>query len=144
MKKLILFILLFLTQFIFTQKANSAFLYKGFLDTKTPITLYLKISVNACDGSNNYEAMYKYDNSNKWIQLNVSPNSNEKSFCLVEQNFSGVMILSKTAKSFSGKWINPNGQKQLKVILNLQNLSVKLKNELEDKYEKLNYENNDC
>jgi hypothetical protein len=106
--------------------------------------LYLRVSENACDATNIYEAMYKYDNVNKWIQLSITSNNSEKNFCLVEQNFTGVFILTKSAKTFSGKWINPNAEKQLNVILNLQTLTPKIKTELEDKYEKLNYENNDC
>lgn len=144
MKNLLLFLFFSISQQIFSQNTDFTYLYKGTIDSKIAITLYLHTTTNTCDGSNRYDAMYKYDNSNKWIQLNVSNNDSEKNFCLVEQNFSGVMILTKMPKTFSGKWINPNGDKQLKVIINLQILSSKTKKKLEEKFEKLNYENNDC
>lgn len=101
-------------------------LYKGTLNGTIKISLYFNEQKNPCGGNSSIlNAMYKYDNQNKWILLNVTTNQQKTNYCLVEDNFSGVLFLKKQENTFSGYWISPNVKKQFKVELEDQLLDVK-------------------
>jgi len=139
-----IFTLLLLTVTIqtFGQNSNS-YLYKGKIDGKMPITMYLKSQNNDCTAELVYDGMYKYNNVSNWLQLEISQN-NKNQFIFTEHGFTGVLILQKTKDGFKGIWISPDTKRQLKVELQKQILNKKDKETYEEKFEKVNYENNDC
>ena len=93
-------------------------LYKGTLDSTINIQLYLNEQESPCGGDiTMLSAMYKYDNQNKWILLEVTRDRQKKFFCMVEDNFSGVLFLKESENDFSGQWISPDTNKQLKIEL---------------------------
>ncbi|AFR36162.1 hypothetical protein [Riemerella anatipestifer] len=126
---------------VFGQKKHS-YLYKGMMDRKTPITMYLQSEDNGCTGELYYMGMYSYG-SDRWIQLDIN-NNDRNQFVLVEEGLTGVLMLQKTKKGFSGLWISPDTKKQLKVELVQEKLQPKEKEVYEQKLENLNYENHDC
>lgn len=89
-----------------------------------------------------YMGMYSYG-SDRWIQLDIN-NNDRNQFVLVEEGLTGVLMLQKTKKGFSGLWISPDTKKQLKVELVQEKLQPKEKEVYEQKLENLNYENHDC
>lgn len=148
MKKVIL---LFIICFSFLNYSNAqsqppvSNLYKGTVDGKTPITLYIKTEENPCTADLMFTSMYRYNKSNNWIQLDITQNrKKENEFVLVEHSFSGVLILKKTGNTFTGLWISPDAQKQLKVDLKEASMTKKEIENFEKTMEKVNYENNDC
>lgn len=146
MKKSILSFLLciFFFNLAGAQSAKTS-LYKGTVDGKTPVTFYIKTEENPCNAELQYTAMYRYDKSGSWIQLNITQNTkSENKFVLVEHGFTGVMILKKESNTFSGLWISPDTKKQLKIDVKEVLMTKKEIENYEKKMEKLNYENNDC
>lgn len=120
-------------------------LYKGTVDGKTPVTFYIKTKENPCNAELQYTAMYRYDKSGSWIQLNITQNTkSENKFVLVEHGFTGVMILKKESNTFSGLWISPDTKKQLKIDVKEALMTNKEIENYEKKMEKINHENNDC
>lgn len=146
MKKSILSFLLciFFFNLAGAQSAKTS-LYKGTVDGKTPVTFYIKTEENPCNAELQYTAMYRYDKSGSWIQLNITQNTkSENKFVLVEHGFTGVMILKKESNTFSGLWISPDTKKQLKIDVKEVLMTKKEIENYEKKMEKINYENNDC
>lgn len=80
---------------VFGQKKNF-YLYKGMMDRKTPITMYLQSEDNGCTGDLYYMGMYSYG-SDRWIQLDIN-NNDRNQFVLVEEGLTGVLMLQKTKK----------------------------------------------
>ncbi|MBS7252424.1 hypothetical protein [Flavobacterium branchiicola] len=147
MKKMLLFFIFTFSFLSHTQAQTSptSNLYKGTLDGKTPITVYIKTEENPCTADLMYTSMYRYNKSNKWIQLDITQNvKNENEFVLVEHGFSGVLILKKTGNAFNGLWISSDTKKQLKVDLKEAVMTKKELENHEKTLEKVNYENNDC
>lgn len=147
MKKLIIVCNLLCMFFAIATNAQSAksMLYKGSIDEKIAVTLYVKEEENPCTADLMYTSMYRYEKSGNWIQLDITQNKkNENQFVLVEHGFSGVMILKKEGTNFNGIWISPDSKKQLKVNLKEVRMNKKETESYEDKMEKVNYENNDC
>jgi hypothetical protein len=147
MKKLIIICNLLCIFFTVATKAQSAksILYKGGIDGKIAVTIYIKEEENPCTADVMYTSMYRYDKSGSWIQLDITQNKkNENQFVLVEYGFSGVMILKKEGTNFNGIWISPDSKKQLKVNLKEVRMTKKENETYADKMEKVNYENNDC
>lgn len=127
------------------QTAPTSNLYKGTVDGKTPITVYIKTEENPCTADLMYTSMYRYNKSKNWIQLNITQNRKaENEFVLVEHGFSGLLILKKIENTFSGLWISPDTKKQLKVELKEAPMTKKELADFEKTMEKVNYENNDC
>ncbi|WP_426486221.1 hypothetical protein [Flavobacterium sp. 2] len=147
MKKIMLFFIIcfsFLNT-IQAQTAPTSNLYKGTVDGKTPITVYIKTEENPCTADLMYTSMYRYNKSKNWIQLNITQNRKaENEFIMVEHGFSGVLILKKIENTFSGLWISPDTKKQLKVELKEVSMTKKELADFEKTMEKVNYENNDC
>jgi hypothetical protein len=146
MKKAILTILFFLFISVAVNAQNSKNnLYKGTIDGKIAVTFYIKTDENPCTADLQYTAMYRYDKSGGWIQLDITQNTkNENQFVLVEHGFTGVMILKKDETNFTGLWISSDSKKQLKVELKESKMTKKEMESYEAKMEKVNYENNDC
>ncbi|RYJ39568.1 hypothetical protein NU08_1237 [Flavobacterium anhuiense] len=148
MKKIFFFIAIcfsFLNQLSAQSQTSASNLYKGTVDGKTPITVYIKTEENPCTADLMYTSMYRYNKSNKWIQLNITQGKKkENEFIMVEQGFSGVLILQKNGNSFTGLWISPDTKKQLKVELKEAAMTKKESENFEKTMEKVNYENNDC
>ncbi|MFB3386539.1 hypothetical protein [Flavobacterium sp. LAR06] len=146
MKKAILSLLFFLSIIIAanaqTSKSN---LYKGTIDGKIAVTFFIKTEENPCTADLMYTAMYRYDKSGSWTQLDITQNTkNENQFALVEHGFTGVMILKKDETNFTGLWISSDSKKQLKIELKEAKMTKKETDSYEAKMEKVNYENNDC
>lgn len=87
MKKTVLFFILcfsFLSNLQAQSEAPVSNLYKGTIDGKFPITLYIKTQESPCTGELMFTSMYRYNKSNDWIQLRVTQNAKENEFVLVE------------------------------------------------------------
>jgi hypothetical protein len=146
MKKPILFFLLCLLFFnLAAAQSVKNSLYKGTVDGKIPVTIYIKAEENPCTADLMYTSMYRYDKSGSWIQLDITQNKkSENKFVFVEHDFTGVMILKKEGNTFSGLWISPDTKKQLKIDVKEVLMTKKEIENYEKKMEKINYDNNDC
>jgi hypothetical protein len=118
-------------------------LYKGFINNKLGITLYIKTDSNTCGAEILYTGMYTYNHKKKWIQLDINHN-HKNQFLFSEKKLTGIMLLQKTPKGFTGLWISPDTKKQLKVIVNQYDVKPTDIEYYDKEFEKLNYENNDC
>ena|SRR6218665_949872 len=148
MKKVIL---LFLICFSFFNHLNAqsqsrvSNLYKGTIDGKTPITVYIQTEENQCNADLMYAAMYRYNKSNNWIQIYPTQGKKkENEFVMVEHNFTGVLIVQKNGNTFSGLWISPDAKKQLKVEFKEAAMTKKEVENYEKTMERVSFENNDC
>ncbi|QIE58411.1 hypothetical protein G5B37_02175 [Rasiella rasia] len=122
-------------------------LYKGTLNERINIQLYFKEMERACGGHNYFLAMYSYDTQEKWILLEVMPNQQHKNFCMVEDNFSGVLFLEEDESSLNGNWISPDTKKQFKVFLEAESetLDKTVVEQLDEVlFDDLIYSKNDC
>lgn len=146
MKKILSLLLsIFFFSLADAQSSAKNSLYKGTVDGKTPVTFYIKTEENPCTADLMYTAIYRYDKSGSWIQLDITQNKkSENKFVLVEHGFTGVMILKKESNTFSGLWISPDTKKQLKIDVKEVLMTKKEIENYEKKMEKINYENNDC
>jgi hypothetical protein len=158
MKKLLILIFLFQFNLLNAQKTNSetiaeknknlkSNLYKGKLNGSIKIWLYLNEQEHPCGGEMTVlNAMYKYDNQDKWILLNVTVDKQKKKYCLVEDNFTGAMFLEENGNYFNGHWISPDAKKQFKVILERLKLDeTSTIEQLEEiLFDDLLYNKNDC
>jgi hypothetical protein len=146
MKKVIFFIAIcfsFLNQLSAQTPASN--LYKGTVDGKTPITLYIQTSENQCNADLSYAAMYRYNKSKNWIQIYPTQNKKkENEFVMVEHNFSGVLILQKSGNTFTGLWISPDAKKQLKVDVKETPMTKKEIENYQQTMERVSFDNNDC
>ena len=101
-------------------------LYKGVLNETIKITLYITEHENPCGGEATFfNAMYKYDNQDKWILLDITTDRQKKNYCMVENNFTGTLFLNKNKNNFNGYWISPDVTKQYKLELEHQLLDTK-------------------
>lgn len=146
MKKVIFFIAIcfsFLNQL--SAQTTASNLYKGTVDGKTPITLYIQTSENQCNADLSYAAIYRYNKSKNWIQIYPTQNKKkENEFVMVEHNFSGVLILQKIGNTFTGLWISPDAKKQLKVDIKETPMTKKEIENYEQTMERVSFDNNDC
>lgn len=121
-------------------------LYKGTLNKTIQISMYINEQEHPCGGDSTLlNVMYKYDSQKKWILLNSTTNKSKTNFCMVEDNFSGVLFLAKTGDSFHGKWISPDTTKQFEVTLE-KVLLDKITNEALEEilFDDLIFSKNDC
>lgn len=146
MKKVIFFIAIcfsFLNQL--SAQTTASNLYKGTVDGKTSITLYIQTSENQCNADLSYAAMYRYNKSKNWIQIYPTQNKKkENEFVMVEHNFSGVLILQKSGNTFTGLWISPDAKKQLKVEVKETPMTKKEIENYQQTMERVSFDNNDC
>ncbi|MBJ2176455.1 hypothetical protein JBL43_19550 [Aureibaculum sp. A20] len=117
--------------------------YKGTMNDSVSIVLYLRSTEHECSAEIMYQGMYKYDGINNWLQVNITQND-KKQFVMVDYGFSGVLLLNKTAKGFSGVWISSDAKKKLKIELQKNEITKEETEKYEDIYEEVNYSNNDC
>jgi hypothetical protein len=127
-------------------------LYKGTLNGTIGITLYLNEQEHPCGGNATIiNAMYKYDNQEKWILLNVTTDQTKIKYCMVEDRFTGVLLLEESEDSFNGSWISPDSKKQFKV--ELESVRVKMGSEFDETviekldnilFDELLFNKNDC
>lgn len=143
MLKQILLTLTFTISFISLHAQNSSTLYKGMVNGKMPITLFLESVENGCGGDPYYNAMYRYEKVSNWLQLSVTEGVKQQ-FAMVEEGFTGLMILKKDGDVMNGTWISPDGKKQIPVELKKVTINKKEMESYQDRMEKLNYENHDC
>ncbi|WP_185290785.1 hypothetical protein [Chryseobacterium lactis] len=139
----ILFIIAFAMSFISLHAQNTPTLYKGTVNGKMPVTLFIQSVENGCGGDPFYNAMYRYDKVSNWLELSVTEGAKQQ-FAMVEEGFTGLMILKKEGDMMNGTWISPDGKKQITVQLKKVTVSKKEMEIYQDKMEKLNYENHDC
>lgn len=123
-------------------QVTGSWLYKGSIDGKMPVTLYLS-ATDPCGGHMIYDAIYKYNQKSKWLQLSIQANDHEE-YCMTESGFTGVLILRRSGKELRGVWISPDRKRTLNVVLTQQVLSPEEKQKLEAAREQVNYELNDC
>ena len=135
-----------------TTQVLKTVLYQGTLNGTTNISLYIHEQEHPCGGNlTMINAMYKYDNQDRWILLEVTTDKEKKNYCMVEDNFTGVLFLEEKDHFLNGNWISPNTQKQFKVTLKNQLLDTKYADD-HTKVEKLDeilfdeliYGKNDC
>ena len=138
-----LLILAFTTYFTSLHAQNTSTLYKGTVNGKMQVTLFLQSVENGCGGDPYYNGMYRYEKVSNWLQLNVTEGIKQQ-FAMVEEGFTGLMILKKEGDMMNGTWISPDNKKQIPVQLKKVTISKKEMQTYEDKMEKLNYENHDC
>ncbi|WP_068939421.1 hypothetical protein [Chryseobacterium timonianum] len=125
------------------QAQNSSSLYKGTVNEKMPVTLFIQSVENGCGGDPYYNAMYRYEKVSNWLQLSVTEGVKQQ-FAMVEEGFTGLMILKKEGETMNGTWISPDGKKQIPVQLKKVSIGKKDMESYENKMEQLNYENHDC
>ncbi|MGE8552800.1 MAG: hypothetical protein ACN6OB_02545 [Chryseobacterium jejuense] len=139
----ILLMLTFTMAFITLPAQTSSSLYKGTVNEKMPITLFIQSVENGCGGDPYYNAMYRYEKVSNWLELSVTEGVKQQ-FAMVEEGFTGLMILKKEGDAMNGTWISPDGKKQIPVQLKKVNIGKKDMESYEKKMEQLNYENHDC
>ncbi len=121
-------------------------LYKGTMNESIGISLYLKEQGNPCGGRlTMINGMYKYDTQEKWLLLEVSTDKQKEKYCLVEDNFTGVLFLEENGATFNGSWISPDTKKQFKVELNKTELDNETNSKLDEiLFDDLIYNKYDC
>ncbi|WP_123845288.1 hypothetical protein [Chitinophaga lutea] len=101
------------------QEGGTPYLYKGTVDGKLPVTMFLHAVPSECSGEMIYQGIYRYDKTaepDNWLLLNIDHNGKNQ-FVMVETGFSGVLVLRKVGDTLTGIWLHPDGQKQMKVEL---------------------------
>lgn len=125
---------------------------KGTINKTIKITMYLNEQEHPCGGSATVlNAMYKYDNQDKWMLLDVTTDAKKQKYCMVENNFTGVLFLEENKSHFAGHWLSPDTKKQYNVLLeNMSNKSnlgfdKKVIEKLDEiLFDDLIYNKNDC
>lgn len=127
------------------QKANTQ-LFTGTIDGRIAITMFIYAEEHPCEAKMVYKGIYKYNKTqgdNKWLWLNIDYNESER-FVMVEERFSGVMILRKDNNMFSGVWIHPDGVTQRKVVLTQQQLSKEALEKYTEQFDETDHLYHDC
>lgn len=128
---------------LFAQQPVQGQLYKGTIDGKMAVTMYVKLLENNCGGDPAYMGMYRYNGKSNWLQLNIDYNEKD-SYIFLEHGFTGLMMMKKDKDGFKGTWISPDGSRQLKAVFKKAALTPAETEQYEQTLEKTNYENNDC
>ncbi len=121
-------------------------LYSGTLNGTIAIRLYLNEQEHPCGGDLTIlNAMYKYDTQEKWLLLSVTTDRQKEKYCLVEDDFSGVLFLEEKEDSFNGNWVSPDTKKKFQVELKKVALEKAAIEKLDDiLFDDLLYGKNDC
>lgn len=121
-------------------------LYEGTLNGTIPISLFLVEQEHPCGGDAKiFYAMYKYDRQEKWLLLSITMDQHYQHFCMVEDPFTGVLILSKNDNELNGIWSSPDHSKQYDVALKKVALEVEMNAQLQEiLFDDLLYNKNDC
>ncbi|MCL5245338.1 hypothetical protein M4I21_05930 [Cellulophaga sp. 20_2_10] len=125
---------------------NRNILYKGTLNGKTKISLYLNEQEHPCGGEMTLlNAMYKYDNQKKWLLLNTTTDIQKKKYCMVEDNFTGALFLEEEGDYLRGNWVSPDTKQKYEVELKKVDLNKIEKDKLDEiLFDDLLYSKNDC
>ena len=115
-------------------------LYKGYVGDKS-ITLYLKTE-DACGLGPASSGMYRYDGKSEWLELEITRSDSQ--FAMVEDGFTGLLMVTRDGKQLNGMWISPDRKRQLPVRLLEAPLSKEDVAMYQNRLEKLNYGNHDC
>ncbi|WP_458626595.1 hypothetical protein [Winogradskyella sp. PC D3.3] len=101
-------------------------LYKGTLNEKINIQLYINEQEHPCGGNKTIiNAMYKYDKQDQWILLSVTTDSQHTNYAMIEDRFTGALFLENHQNRLKGVWLSPDAKKQFKVELENQLLDLK-------------------
>lgn len=143
MKRRLLVLLALITFLGSTAYAQSeaSWLYKGKVGT-AQVTMYIKEYVG-CGNKNTYLGMYRYDNKSKWLLLYIE-NKAMTNWCLTEADFTGVLLLDKSANKMDGIWMSPDHKKQLDVKLQIQYPAKDERAELTEQLDRILSDNSDC
>lgn len=139
-KNLLLAILLLFFGTISAQDTKT-YVYKGTVE-KMPVTLFLIKETTGC-GSIFYRGMYRYDKVSNWLQVEISDDE-ENRLVMVETGITGILSVQKNRDTLSGFWISPNGTRKLNVQLQEVPATNATKDQYQNKFDELNYENNAC
>ena len=142
MKHYLLAALLLICSTIAYAEPAESFVYKGTVGNR-PVTLYLGKGEGCGGDEYYYSGMYCYDGISKWLFISITYNS-KGGFCMVEDKLTGLLLLTRKGNTLQGKWLSPDGTKSLPVLLTEQKPTTEYKNELYNKWDKLNYELHDC
>ncbi len=116
--------------------------YKGKLGTHD-ILLYIGKG-EGCGGEDFfYTGMYSYDNGKHWLLLDISHNT-KGFYCMVENKFTGVLLLTEKEDVLTGTWQSNDRERSLPVNISEQKLSDKKLQEYYEAWDKLNYALKDC
>ncbi len=120
--------------------------YKGTIDYNINIWFYINEQEHPCGGNKTIiNAMYRYDDQDQWILLNVTSDKQKKNFCFVEDNLSGVLFLEKKDNGFIGNWVSPNAHKQFPLELEKVELYDETSERLDEiLFDELIFSKNDC
>ncbi len=138
----IILLLLVMSKVIMAQEQKYE-LYRGHINDEIPITLYLRSTQGQCSGATLYSGMYRYDSQSKWLEVEITTNGKSE-FVMVEDNFTGVLILKNGKDGLRGKWISPDMKRQMNVLLQKRDLEKKERQKLEAEYDDLIWQNHDC
>jgi hypothetical protein len=121
-------------------------LYRGTLGDR-PVSLYLVADEHPCSGEIVHRGMYRYDGKPHWLQLDITADAKRRDmkqhFVLVEESFTGIMLLNEVGDGFKGNWISPDQVRTLPVKLDQQPADAELE-ALSETYDELNHSNHDC
>lgn len=125
---------------------------KGTINNTLKITMYINEQEHPCGGNSTViNAMYKYDEQGEWMLLNTTRDVKKQRYCMVEDNFTGVLFLEEHNNLFTGQWISPDTKKQYSIVLkNICNASDLECDETviekldETLFDDLIYSKNDC
>ena len=142
--KLIITVTLLMFSILSQAQDSFRFFYaEGLMDGKMKVTMVGTSEISSCTAETLYMIMYKYDNTSKWLLLDVDYDD-KSNFSMVEYGFTGLMILKETPKNFNGIWISPDQKRQLKVNFEKKKVSEAQQERLIQILEDLNYSYNDC
>ena len=71
--------------------------------------------------------------------LNITEDRGSKRYCMVENDFTGVLLLQENGTDITGNWISPNSKEQYQVVLKKVNVDANTVEAIGDTYEKLYY-----
>jgi len=131
---------------VYSSEIIRNFLYKGTLNGTIKIRLYLNEQEHPCGGNRTIlNAMYKYDNQEKWLLLDATADKEKKKYCMVEDNFTGVLFLEENGNLLNGNWISPDAKKQFKIELEKVDLDKTTIEKLDEiLFDDLLYNKSDC
>jgi hypothetical protein len=144
MKHFITILLLFSIQFTYSQEIISQELYEGQVG-KMKVSIYLKIGLSDC-GPQFVDAVFTTDKNteNSWKLLRSTFVEGKEEYTFVEHLNTGVFLLTREDGRLKGIWISSDGKKTKKVVLNIQPITAKEIEYLEEKLDLAWHDVNDC
>jgi hypothetical protein len=121
---------------------GEARVYRGTVGERA-VTFYVVENINQCTGEAIFYGMYRYEGKSLWLQLDITVND-KRQFVMVENGFTGVLMLKEAGGGMNGQWLSPDHARTLPVMLKPKKVSAKETEALEKQYEETNYQNHDC